>query len=196
MTAPHFSFSDITMNQDSLKLQDYYLEAKNLRSALRNEEEGERFAAAQRFSQLEGLQQLELSDIPQKNISLNQAKQVIAKEAGHEDWGQLKIHLSETIESIAEKSGRPFVPGEIPKECGEVITNDIIFLGEFNGQHVAVDAILMDVFDLEASEHGPGYSVSERDPIDFEPENIPDLPDEDEDWQAWGQATAKALGII
>jgi hypothetical protein len=181
--------------ENSLRLQDYYLAAKNLRAHLMNEDESVQQVAAARFTKLVGLETLPVNEIPQKKISLNQAKQVIAQEAGFENWGQLKVDLSQKVETIQEQAGNLFVPGEAPNSSGDVVSNDIIVLGHFNDTLYAVDAILLDLYQLKPSELGPGYEVIEMDPVDFDPEAIPDIPEEEDQWDAWGIAMAKALGL-
>jgi hypothetical protein len=160
-----------------------------------NEDENVQQVAAARFTKLVGLETLPVNEIPQKKISLNQAKQVIAQEAGFENWGQLKVDLSQKVETIQEQAGNLFVPGEAPNSSGDVVSNDIIVLGHFNDTLYAVDAILLDLYQLKPSELGPGYEVIEMDPVDFDPESIPDIPEEEDHWDAWGIAMAKALGL-
>ena len=182
--------------EGSLNLQDYYLAAKNLRAQLVDEDQGVRQEAAQRFTRLVGLENLPVEEIPTKSISLNQAKQVISQEAGFDNWGQLKVDLSQKVENIQQQSGNLFVPGEAPNSSGDVVSNDIIVLGTFNDKLYAVDAILLDLYELKPSTFGPGYEVIEMDPVDFEPEAIPDIPDEEDEWEDWGVSMAKALGLI
>jgi hypothetical protein len=182
--------------ETSLSLQDFYLEAKNLRSQLRDSDDGVKMAAAQRFTNLSGLDAIPAEEIPDKKISLNQAKQVIAQERGQESWGHLKIHLAEKVQAIQEKCEALFVPGQMPNEAGEVISNDIIFLGTFAEQSYAIDAILMDLYAIAMSEHGPGYEVRELDPVDFDPDAVPDIPEDDNEWGAWGVSMAKVMGLL
>ena len=151
--------------------------------------------AARRFSILRGLDNLSLEEIPQKEISLNQAKQVIARELGYVEWSDLKNDIIQKIGAVQEKCGVPFVPGKIPDEAGEVIYSDVIKLGCFSGTHYAIDAILMDLFELRPSLHGPGYEVHVSDPVEFDPERVPDLPDEPHEWPAWSKEMAHVLGL-
>jgi hypothetical protein len=185
----------LPVDPNSLNLQDFYLAAKSLRRDLISVNKEERLGAAERFASLTPLSVLTLEDICTKKISLNQAKQVIAHEMGHQDWGVLKQDLADKIQAIEDKSQCHFVPGELPLEPGEVISGDVIFLGTFKGQTYAIDAILIDVFELKTSPHGPGYEVHPLEPMDFDPEVLPEIPEEEDAWTAWSQGTAEALGL-
>ena len=184
-----------SLSNDSLDIQDYYHSAKSLRRDLLSMDENKRLTAAERFSSLSHLEHLSPEAICKKKISLNQAKQVIAKEMDQPDWAQLKQDLMAKIEAIEEETGRAFVPGKIPDEPGEVISGDVIYLGEFKGHQYAIDAISIDVYQLHISGHGPGFEVQGLEPIDFDPEQLPDIPEEESQWTDWSEKTAKALGL-
>ena len=195
LRANHMTDLSTKPSEGSLRLEDYYLAAKNLRSELMNADPEVQQKAAARFTGLVGFETLPLEQIPSKKISLNQAKQVIAQEASFENWGQLKVDLSQKVEAIQQQAGNLFVPGEAPNSTGDVVSNDIIILGTFNDKLYAVDAILLDLYELKPSQLGPGYEVIEMDPVEFEPESIPDIPDEEDQWEAWGVSMAQALGL-
>jgi hypothetical protein len=182
-------------DKNSLDLQDFYRAAKNLRAKLLDTDPDVQSKAAVRFSVLRGLDKLTIEEIPQKDISLNQAKQVIARELGYVEWADLKNDLQEKIQAIQMKTGVRFIPGIIPLEAGDVIQGDVIKLGCFSNTHYAIDAILLDVFELHKSPHGPGYELHALDPIDFDPDRIPDLPDEEHEWPEWSKEMAHVLGL-
>jgi hypothetical protein len=179
----------------SLDIQDYYHSAKSLRRDLLSMDDDIRHQAAERFRSLSHLEHLGPDAISKKRISLNQAKQVIAKEMNQPDWANLKQDLMAKIEAIEEETGRAFVAGDMPNEAGEVISGDVIYLGQFNDHNYAIDAISIDVYQLYTSSHGPGFEVQALEPIDFDPEQLPDIPEEESQWSDWSQKTAKTLGL-
>ena len=182
-------------DKNSLDIQEYYRAAKNLRAKLLDRDPDTQSKAASRFAILRGLDTLTIEEIPQKEISLNQAKQVIARELGYVEWSDLKIDLQEKIDAIQIQCHVPFIPRAIPDEAGEVIYGDVIKLGFYSGIHYAIDAILMDLYELKPSRLGPGFEVHIADPVEFDPERIPDLPDDAHEWPEWSKEMAHVLGL-
>lgn len=184
------------MNEElNLNLSHYYDLARDLRSSLRDESLELREKAAQRFMALPEFSNLEAERVLKKKISLRQAKQVVALELGFGDWSDLRLEIEKKIEKIQEQCEGAYLPKGVSKEPGEVVEGDLIVLGEFGNRTYVVDAILMDLFETVACTIGPGVVLRALEPVDFDPNELPDLPDNEEGWEEWSCLTAKALGI-
>lgn len=169
----------------SLSISDHYESARTLRLALNAEGEAHDLALERHLKVI--------PDFDERMSTLAQAKRVIAMELGHGSWANLKLAIDEEVEQIRQGSEHYFIPGALPKEAGDVVEGDVVVLGDKGGRVLAMDVILFDLYELEVVDRG--YQIRPMDPPEFDPETMPDLPDDGEDWSAWGKACFRSLGI-
>jgi|SaaInlStandDraft_1057018.scaffolds.fasta_scaffold11791_5 hypothetical protein len=178
-----------------LDLSYYYDLARDLRSSLRDSEQERRFEAARRMMCLDEYESLEAERVLRKKVSLRQTKKVIAIEHSFEDWPDLRVAIEKKIEDIQQHCEGRYFPRGLPAEVGDVVEGDLILLGSFGEKNYVVDAILLTLFEATTCTIGPGVVLEERDAEDFDPAAVPDLPEEDDGWNAWSLATAEVLGV-
>jgi hypothetical protein len=178
-----------------LDLSHYYGLARDLRADLKRHDQHCQREAAERFRQLTDFSSLESDRILRKKISLRQAKEVIAKEQGYGDWPDLRLAIEKAIEDIQQQCEGRYFPKGVPEESGDVVEGDLILLGTFSERCYVVDAILMTLYEAVDCSIGPGVVMMELDAPDFNPEDIPDLPEEDSGWSDWSVLAARALGV-
>lgn len=128
--------------------------------------------------------------ILRKKLSLADAKVMIATQHGFSSWADLRQAIDEQIQIRVEAFGN-FIPEDNVFEAGDVVKNDVVFIGEKNKSKFAVDMILETVFELTPDKEGYGFLMRSSEKSLAEG-SLPD-PDDFSDWNLWAESVLNKL---
>jgi len=167
-----------------LNIKHYYEQAKNLRKGLLVDNEESVQACYSRIQKYPLWSTCSVEELQHKKFSLNDIKQVIAVEQGYSSWVELKIDLENKISQLQEDCDGVFIVGNCDHEAGDVVKDDIVYLGKKGESYFAVDMESQELYEVKIQKEKMGIILKHREESLAENEEVIEPPD-DETWCDW-----------
>ena len=167
-----------------LNIKFYYEKAKSLRIGLLGDNENAISDCYARIQKHPLWCDSSREDLQLKKFSLNEIKQVVALEFGYPSWVELKIDCEYKISQIQENCDGVFIIGDCDYDAGDVVNEDIVYLGSSDGLNFAVDMETQLLYEVKVQEEKLGVILKHRDEGLEENEKVVEPPD-DENWSEW-----------